>query len=90
MVMKLLSQKSFFVYKFSLPPNTISPVIMHWNEFYGKSEIIEVGQACMVIKIAKRFFNQNYITFHSPYLCLLSPTKRVVSVLCPSVITIHT
>ena len=32
----------------------------------------------MAIKIAKRFFNQNYTIFHSHYHHLLPPTKRAV------------
>ncbi|XP_057538311.1 glucan endo-1,3-beta-glucosidase 8-like [Amaranthus tricolor] len=34
----------------------------------------------MTIKVAKRFFNQNYTNFHFHYHCLLPPTKRVVEV----------
>ena len=34
----------------------------------------------MAIKIAKRFFNQNYTSFQNYYHGLLRPTKRAVSV----------
>ena len=34
----------------------------------------------MSIKVAKRFFNRNYISFHFHYHCLISPTKRAVSI----------
>ena len=45
MVMKLRSQKSFFVYKFSLPPIIPPlPMVMHRNEICEEIEMIEVGQ----------------------------------------------
>ena len=34
----------------------------------------------MVIKVAMRFFNQNYTNFHSYYHRLLPPIKRAVKV----------
>ena len=34
----------------------------------------------MVIKVTKRFFNQNHTSFHCHYHCLLPPTKRTVKV----------
>ena len=40
-----LITKIFFIYKFSLPLNTTSPMEVHWNEFYEKNKMIEVGQA---------------------------------------------
>ena len=62
MVMKLWSQKTFSVYKFSLPPNTTSPngnvlewiLWRQWDDWSWTS---------MTIKVAKRFFNQNYTNF---------------------------
>ena len=42
MVMKVWSKKKFFIHNFSLPSNTtIFQMIMHWNEFYEKNEIVE-------------------------------------------------
>ena len=43
-VMKLWSQKSFLVYKFSLPPNTTSPNGNALEWFYKENEMIDVGQ----------------------------------------------
>ena len=51
-------------------------MVMHWNEFYKENEMIEVGQAL----VAKRFFNQNYTSFHSHYHHLIPATKRAENV----------
>ena len=52
-------------------------MVMHWNEFYEENEMIE-DLSSTAIKVVKRFFNQNYISFHSYYRGLLSPTKWAV------------
>jgi hypothetical protein len=75
-LMKLRSKKKF-VYKFSLPPNITSPngnalewiLSRKWDDWSWTS---------MAIKVAKRFFNQNYTSFHSHYYRLIPPTKRAV------------
>ena len=62
MVMNLWLQKSFFVYKFSLPPNTTPPnanalewiLWIKWDDWSWTS---------IAIKVARIFFNQNYSSF---------------------------
>ena len=39
-----LIKKSFFVYKFPYHLIPLFPMIMHWNEFYEKDEMIEIEQ----------------------------------------------
>ena len=64
-VMKLRSQKIFFVYKFSLPSNTTSPngnalEWILWKKWDNWS------LTSISIKVAKRFFNQNYTSYSFP------------------------
>ena len=83
MVMKIWSQKSFFIYKFLLPPNTTSPygnalewiLWRKWDEWSWTS---------MAFKVAKRFLTKITLVFHFHYHCLLLPTKRTLSVISMS------
>ena len=67
-------QKYFLLYKFPLPPNTTSTngnalewiLWKKWDDWSWTN---------IAVKVAKRFFNQNYTIFHSQYHRLIPPTK---------------
>ena len=52
-------------------------MVMHWNEYYEESEIIEVWTS-MAIMVAKRFFKHNYTSFSIPLPLFITPTKRAI------------
>ena len=77
-IIKLWSQKSFFVYKFALPPNTTSPNsnALEWI-IWRKMRWLKLDKH--VHQGSQAFFNQNSLVFHSHYHYLLPPTKRAAN-----------